>query len=254
MAMFSRCKKAELTDPASGQTVSAGVSTGPLDSLILAVPPSCKIESGQPMEIRFLDPTLGVVTCRCKLSAPPCRRRQTVYRLPLSGSGTSVPESAPGGHQNPPHRPGPHHPSRLRAGDLRQPVQHQRQRRLSGHHHGRPEGRRAVLSPPDAGRLHPPHRRDSPGGGPARLGRHRLRLPLCPSGHPARNPAACLHLSGGAPAIPAKGIKRTRSKRSGPFFLCTFRKSQNRQRRSSTGSRSRNSRETHHTADRPTRV
>lgn len=70
MAMFSRCKKAELTDPASGQTVSAGVSTGPLDSLILAVPPSCKIESGQPMEIRFLDPTLGVVTCRCKLSAP----------------------------------------------------------------------------------------------------------------------------------------------------------------------------------------
>lgn len=70
MAMFSRCKKAELTDPASGQTVSAGVSTGPLDSLILAVPPSCKIESGQPMAIRFLDPTLGVVTCRCKLSAP----------------------------------------------------------------------------------------------------------------------------------------------------------------------------------------
>lgn len=70
MAMFSRCKKAELTDPASGQTVSAGVSTGPLDSLILAVPTGCKIESGQPMEIRFLDPTLGVVTCRCKLSAP----------------------------------------------------------------------------------------------------------------------------------------------------------------------------------------
>ena len=70
MAMFSRCKKAELTDAESGQTVVAGVSIGPLDSLMIAVPLACKVESGQPVQIKFLDPTLGVVTCTCKLSAP----------------------------------------------------------------------------------------------------------------------------------------------------------------------------------------
>lgn len=70
MAMFSRCKKAELTDAASGQKVSAGVSIGPMDSLMIAVPLTCKTDSGKPVDIRFLDPTLGVVTCRCKLTSP----------------------------------------------------------------------------------------------------------------------------------------------------------------------------------------
>lgn len=69
MAMFSRCKKAELTD-AAGQKVSAGVSIGPMDSLMLAVPVTCKLEPGKPVVIRFLDPTLGVVTCSCKLTSP----------------------------------------------------------------------------------------------------------------------------------------------------------------------------------------
>lgn len=70
MAMFTRCKKAELTDAASGQTVAAGVSIGPLDSLMLALPQSCKVNLGKAMNINFLDPSLGVVTCQCKLTSP----------------------------------------------------------------------------------------------------------------------------------------------------------------------------------------
>ena len=85
MAMFSRCKKAELTDAASGQKVTAGVSMGPMDSLMVAVPTACKVEAGQPMDIRFLDPTLGVVTCRCKLTSPLTAgdKRFTAYRCQI---------------------------------------------------------------------------------------------------------------------------------------------------------------------------
>ena len=70
MAMFSRCKKAELTDAATGETVTAGVSIGRLDSLMVAAPMTCKLDIDGPVEIKFLDSTLGVVTCRCKLTSP----------------------------------------------------------------------------------------------------------------------------------------------------------------------------------------
>ena len=82
MAMFSRCKKAELKDAVSGQTFAAGVSIGPMDSLMIAAPAACKVEVGTPMEIKFLDPALGVVTCRCKLTSPLLSgdKRFVVYR------------------------------------------------------------------------------------------------------------------------------------------------------------------------------
>lgn len=82
MAMFSRCKKAELKDAVSGQTFAAGVSIGPMDSLMIAAPAACKVEAGTPMEIKFLDPALGVVTCRCKLTSPLLSndKRFAVYR------------------------------------------------------------------------------------------------------------------------------------------------------------------------------
>ena len=70
MAMFSRCKKAELTDDASGQKITAGVSIGPLDSLMVALPTAAKFKPGKTTKIKFLDPTLGVVTCTCALTAP----------------------------------------------------------------------------------------------------------------------------------------------------------------------------------------
>ena len=82
MAMFSRCKKAELKDAVSGQTFAAGVSIGPMDSLMIAAPITRKVEAGTPLEIKFLDPALGVVTCRCKLTSPLISRdkRFAVYR------------------------------------------------------------------------------------------------------------------------------------------------------------------------------
>lgn len=70
MAMFSHCKKAELIDEATGNKAVAGVSVGALDSLMVAVPLAVRPTLNKPTEIKFLDPALGVVTCRCKLTAP----------------------------------------------------------------------------------------------------------------------------------------------------------------------------------------
>lgn len=85
MAMFSRCKKAELTDIETGEAVTAGVSIGRLDSLMIATPLTCKLDMNDPVEIRFLDSTLGVVTCLCKLTAPLLTpdKRFMVYRCQI---------------------------------------------------------------------------------------------------------------------------------------------------------------------------
>lgn len=82
MAMFSRCKKAELADPVSGETVTAGVSIGPLDSLMVAIPSTCPIDPNIPIKIKFLDPALGVAVCRCRLTSPLTtgEKKFTVYR------------------------------------------------------------------------------------------------------------------------------------------------------------------------------
>lgn len=67
---LSRCKKAELTDINTDEIVIAGVSASQLDNIMIAAPPKHKFSLGTPMDIRFLDPTMGVVTCRCKLGSP----------------------------------------------------------------------------------------------------------------------------------------------------------------------------------------
>lgn len=70
MAMFSYCKKAEVLDEATGKLITAGVNVGALNSLMVALPVSAKFKPGKTNQIRFLDPTMGVVTCRCTLTAP----------------------------------------------------------------------------------------------------------------------------------------------------------------------------------------
>lgn len=82
MAQLSRCKKAELTDAVSKQKIAAGVSSGALDSLMLAVPAESVLDLSGPVPVRFLDPVLGVITCLCRLTAPlsPGDKRFTVYR------------------------------------------------------------------------------------------------------------------------------------------------------------------------------
>lgn len=70
MSIPSSCKKAELTDIATGRTVAAGVSTSPTGSLLIAVPLTCKVEVGKPVNVNFLDASRGVVACRCSLTAP----------------------------------------------------------------------------------------------------------------------------------------------------------------------------------------
>ena len=70
MSIPSSCKTAELFNAATGQKVAAGVSVSPTGNLMLAVPVTCKVEAGKQVNVNFLDSVLGVVTCRCVLTAP----------------------------------------------------------------------------------------------------------------------------------------------------------------------------------------
>lgn len=67
---LTRCKKAELQDPATKRTVKADVTIGALDSLLITVPKSCVLSTDDPVTVTFLEPALGMVVCRCKLSSP----------------------------------------------------------------------------------------------------------------------------------------------------------------------------------------
>lgn len=70
MTEFLHCRKAEVFDKASGQTITAAVSIGPMDSLLVTLPRDFKNNSSEPVQIVFYDPLEGLVTCRCLLSAP----------------------------------------------------------------------------------------------------------------------------------------------------------------------------------------
>lgn len=70
MNKLSHCTSAEILLPVTKQVLKARVSSGPLDSLLVTVPLSFKPSQDQPITISFLDPALGVVTCRCVLTAP----------------------------------------------------------------------------------------------------------------------------------------------------------------------------------------
>ena len=70
MTAFFHCKKAEVFDKATGQSIAAAVSVGPMDSLLVTLPRSFKHSSADPVQVVFYDPVEGLVTCRCTLSAP----------------------------------------------------------------------------------------------------------------------------------------------------------------------------------------
>ena len=70
MTAFLHCRKAEVYDKATNQTITAAVSVGPMDSLLVTLPRNFKHNSADPVQIVFYDPMDGLVTCRCTLSAP----------------------------------------------------------------------------------------------------------------------------------------------------------------------------------------
>lgn len=68
--MFFHCKHAEIPDPQGGASIRAQVSVGPMGGLLLEVPYSFKQFTDDPIEIVFLDPIMGAVTCLVTLYAP----------------------------------------------------------------------------------------------------------------------------------------------------------------------------------------
>lgn len=70
MTQFLYCKKAEIIDIKTKQATAASVRLDALDSLILTLPRDYPYKPGVPVLIRFYDPMMGVVGCRCTLSAP----------------------------------------------------------------------------------------------------------------------------------------------------------------------------------------
>ena len=72
------CKKAELHLP-DGKAIPAKVSIGPIVGLIVAAAEKTAYQLVTPIEISFLDPIMGVVTCMCSLTAPLVDEDRTEY-------------------------------------------------------------------------------------------------------------------------------------------------------------------------------
>ena len=69
MVNLEQCRKAELH---SGNELvcEASVTAGPMGSILLDVPRSVAYGKDKPYLVKFYDPSLGVLTCRCVLSGP----------------------------------------------------------------------------------------------------------------------------------------------------------------------------------------
>lgn len=70
MAILQECTKAEVYDLEGTRLCLAQVQRGPMDSILVVTPDSLDHRDYEMFRIVFYDPTLGVLTCRCELSAP----------------------------------------------------------------------------------------------------------------------------------------------------------------------------------------
>ncbi len=70
MKKFQYCQKAEIYNETGGLLCQAEVALDPKSGLLLTVPRSFKHLSQPTYEIVFFDPVMGLVTCKCVLSAP----------------------------------------------------------------------------------------------------------------------------------------------------------------------------------------
>ena len=70
MAILQNCTKAEVYDTNGTLLCPATVQSGPMDSILVITPDSLDHREHDLFRIVFYDPVLGVLTCRCELSAP----------------------------------------------------------------------------------------------------------------------------------------------------------------------------------------
>lgn len=70
MEILKDCKKAEVFSIDGSFLSEAGVSIGPMGSILVTLPRSVDMEELNPCRVVFFDPLLGRLTCRCALSSP----------------------------------------------------------------------------------------------------------------------------------------------------------------------------------------
>lgn len=70
MAMLDNCRKADIFDEEGNLLCQAAVRTGPTGGVLVVVPREMDYKAQEFFQILFYDPVLGMLTCRCALSAP----------------------------------------------------------------------------------------------------------------------------------------------------------------------------------------
>lgn len=80
MTPFTFCKKAEILSPKAAAPIQASVSMGAIGGLLVTAPREAECPLRTPVDIRFFDPILGVVRCRCRLSSPLVSGTMRSYR------------------------------------------------------------------------------------------------------------------------------------------------------------------------------
>lgn len=68
--MLEKCKKADILDKTGALICQGRVSVGRSGEVLLVIPRSATYKSNSIYRVTFYDPVLGLVTCRCRLSAP----------------------------------------------------------------------------------------------------------------------------------------------------------------------------------------
>ena len=90
MTPFSHCKKAEILYPKGAAPILAVVSTGAIGGLLVTAPREAECPLRTPVDIRFFDPILGVVRCRCRLSSPLVSGTMRSYRCEVLEQLTQI--------------------------------------------------------------------------------------------------------------------------------------------------------------------
>lgn len=70
MAMLDHCKKADICDDEGELLYQCSVQQDPLGGLLLVLPRELDYQAQDSFLVVFYDPTMGMVTCRCRLSVP----------------------------------------------------------------------------------------------------------------------------------------------------------------------------------------
>lgn len=69
LPMFEKCKKADILERSGDLICQARVSVGHSGEILLVIPRAAAYKPGASYRVVFYDPSLGRVTCRCRLSA-----------------------------------------------------------------------------------------------------------------------------------------------------------------------------------------